>query len=49
MRNGLAACPIHDAAFDQGYIAVGDFYGVLRSEILQESIVKHPGIECRGL
>ncbi len=44
MRNGLAACPMHDAAFDQGYIAVGDFYGVLRSGILQESIMKDQGV-----
>lgn len=38
LRNGLAACPMHDAAFDRGYLAVGDTYNILRAGILQESM-----------
>lgn len=40
LRNGLAACPMHDAAFDRGYLSVGDTYAILKARILQESIEK---------
>ncbi|GHO56043.1 restriction endonuclease [Ktedonobacter robiniae] len=38
VRNGVAACPTHDAAFDQGLLAVDGNYAILRSHTLQESI-----------
>ena len=44
MRNGLAACPMHDAAFDRGYLAVENSYSILRAEILQKSVEQDQGV-----
>ena len=38
VHNGLAACPLHDAAFDQGYLTVDDTYYIRPAIVLQESI-----------
>jgi len=38
VRNGLAACPIHDAAFDQGHITVSPDRRIVRSSALERSI-----------
>ena len=38
VHNGLAACPLHDAAFDQGYLTVDGTYQIRKALILQESI-----------
>jgi putative restriction endonuclease len=38
VHNGLAACPLHDAAFDQGYLTVDDTYHIRKAIMLQESI-----------
>lgn len=38
IRNGLAACPIHDAAFDRGYITVLPDHRIVLSTLLKESI-----------
>ncbi len=38
IRNGLAACPIHDATFDHGYITVLPDHSIVSSTLLQESI-----------
>ena len=38
VHNGLAACPLHDAAFDQGYLTIDDSYHIRKSKPLQESI-----------
>lgn len=43
VRNGLAACPMHDAAFDQGYLTVNGGYHIHRASVLEESIVKDQG------
>jgi putative restriction endonuclease len=43
VRNGLAACPTHDAAFDQGYLTVNGGYRIHRASVLEESIVKDQG------
>jgi putative restriction endonuclease len=40
VRNGLAACPIHDAAFDRGYITVNGGYHIHRADALRESIAR---------
>ena len=44
VRNGLAACPVHDAAFDQGYLAVEDTCTILLATILRESMVHDQGV-----
>lgn len=44
VRNGLAACPTHDAAFDQGYLTINGGYRIHRASWLQESVVKDPGV-----
>ena len=36
--NGLVACPLHDAAFDQGYLTVDDTYHIRQATMLQKSI-----------
>jgi putative restriction endonuclease len=46
VRNGLAACPIHDAAFDQGYLTVDQTNHVHRASILLQSIMTDPGVEA---
>lgn len=43
VRNGLAACPMHDAAFDQGYLTVNGGYRIHRAQVLEESLVKDQG------
>ena len=43
VRNGLAACPMHDAAFDQGYLTVNGGYRIHRASVLEESVVKDQG------
>ncbi len=40
VRNGLAACPIHDAAFDRGYITVNGGYRIHQADVLRESIAR---------
>lgn len=45
MRNGLAACPMHDAAFDRGYLAVEDTYSIVRAEVLQKSAEQDQGVK----
>jgi len=44
VRNGLAACPTHDAAFDEGYLTVNGGYCIHRSRALQESVAKDRGV-----
>ena len=44
-RNGVAACPTHDAAFDRGLITVNGGLRVHRSERLQASIEADTGVE----
>ncbi len=43
VRNGLAACPIHDAAFDQGYLTINGEYRIYRAGLLEESITNDQG------
>ena len=43
MRNGLAACPMHDTAFDQGYLTINGGYRIHRASVLEQSIVKDQG------
>ena len=38
--NGIAACPTHDAAFDQGLISVADDYSIIRSRGLAAAIAQ---------
>ncbi|BCL82271.1 restriction endonuclease [Ktedonobacteria bacterium brp13] len=38
VQNGLAACPIHDAAFDQGYLTVDSDYHIHRAIVLSNSL-----------
>ncbi len=38
VHNGLVACPMHDAAFDQGYLTVDGTYHIRKAMMLQESI-----------
>jgi len=38
LRNGLAACPMHDVAFDKGYLTVDFTYLIRKATILQESV-----------
>jgi putative restriction endonuclease len=38
VRNGLTACPMHDAAFDQGYLSVNGGFRIHLAQILQESL-----------
>jgi putative restriction endonuclease len=38
VRNGFAACPTHDAAFDRGYITVLPDHRIVPSRLIQESI-----------
>ena len=40
VRNGLVACPIHDAAFDQGYLTVNGGYRIYPARVLQESLAR---------
>jgi putative restriction endonuclease len=45
VRNGLAACPMHDAAFDQGYLAVKEDYRIYEARLLRESVVQDRGVK----
>jgi len=45
VRNGLAACPTHDAAFDQGYLSVNGGYLIHKAKILQISIATDTGVK----
>lgn len=38
VHNGLAACPLHDAAFDQGYLAIENTYQIRKAFMLHKSI-----------
>ncbi|HLX58952.1 MAG TPA: HNH endonuclease [Ktedonobacteraceae bacterium] len=38
VHNGLVACPLHDAAFDQGYLTIDDTYHIKKAMMLRESI-----------
>lgn len=44
VRNGLAACPTHDAAFDKGFLRVNGGLKVHKSKELSESIEKDPTV-----
>ena len=44
-RNGVAACPTHDAAFDTGLITVNGGLRVHRAPHLEESARTDPGVE----
>jgi putative restriction endonuclease len=44
VRNGLAACPMHDAAFDRGYLAVDCEYGIYEASVLKKSVVFDRGV-----
>ncbi len=44
VRNGLAACPMHDAAFDGGYLTVNGGYRIYRASVLEDSVTKDPGV-----
>jgi putative restriction endonuclease len=43
VRNGLAACPTHDAAFDGGYLTVNGGYRIYRASALEDSVTKDAG------
>ncbi|GCE17538.1 HNH endonuclease [Dictyobacter kobayashii] len=45
VRNGLAACPIHDAGFDQGYLTVDEEYTIRRASVLLQSMLSDTGVE----
>lgn len=38
VHNGLVACPVHDAAFDQGYLTIDSTYQIRKATMLQVSI-----------
>jgi putative restriction endonuclease len=44
VRNGLAACPMHDAAFDQGYLTVKEDYSIYEARLLKESSAQDRGV-----
>ena len=44
VQNGLAACPMHDAAFDQGYLAINGDHRIYEARVLQESVVQDRGV-----
>ena len=44
-RNGVAACPTHDAAFDKGLITVNGGLRVHRSQRLRASVERDEGVE----
>ena len=45
MRNGVAACGVHDAAFDTGLIIVNGGLRVHRAHKLEASAKDDPGVE----
>ena len=44
-QNGVAACPIHDAAFDSGLLAIDTDLQVRRSPLLDDSCSQDRGVE----
>lgn len=44
VQNGLAACPMHDVAFDRGYLMVNGGYRIHRANKLEQSIVRDPKV-----
>ncbi len=44
VKNGLAGCPMHDAAFDRGYLMVNGGYRIHRATKLEQSIVHDPKV-----
>ena len=38
LQNGLAACPLHDAAFDQGFVTIDTTYVIMKASILQANL-----------
>jgi putative restriction endonuclease len=44
VKNGLAACPMHDVAFDRGYLMVNGGYRIHRANMLEQSIVRDPKV-----
>ncbi len=44
VTNGLAACPMHDVAFDRGYLMVNGGYRIHRALKLEQSIVRDPQV-----
>jgi len=44
VRNGLAACPMHDAAFDEGYLTVNGGYRIHQASVLRESVAHDQGV-----
>jgi len=44
-RNGVAACPVHDAAFDTGLLTVNGGLRVHRADVLEISLVHDQGVE----
>lgn len=44
VKNGLAACPMHDAAFDRGYLMINGGYRIHRANMLERSIVRDPKV-----
>ena len=44
VRNGLVACPTHDAAFDRGYLTIGDDLGIRLATILRRSVIQDQGV-----
>lgn len=44
VTNGLAACPMHDVAFDRGYLMVNGGYRIHRATKLEQSIVRDPQV-----
>ena len=45
MRNGVAACGLHDAAFDTGLVTVNGGLKVHRARRLQMSVKHDPGAD----
>jgi putative restriction endonuclease len=44
IANGIAACPVHDVAFDQGLISVDYDLNIHRTALLDASIERDPGV-----
>lgn len=44
VHNGLAACPMHDTAFDRGFLTVEDGSRIAMARSLQESIAHDQGV-----
>jgi putative restriction endonuclease len=44
VQNGLAACPMHDVAFDRGYLMINGGYRIHRATRLAQSIVSDPKV-----